>query len=235
MKLARKTPIRLLPGLLCDQRLWAPQIEALADVAEIGVADLTRDDSLAGMARRVLAEAPEHFALAGLSMGGYVAQEIMRLAPQRVLRLALLDTSARADTPENAARRRDLIDLSRQGQFHGVTPRLLPSLIHPDRMNDTDLVETIMAMAASVGAEGFRRQATAILNRKDGRPDLARIAVPTLILCGRDDRLAPPALAEEMAVLVPQSKLVIVEACGHLSTLERPEQVNQALRDWLMG
>jgi pimeloyl-ACP methyl ester carboxylesterase len=230
----QKTPLLLLPGLLCDRRLWAPQIEALGDVAEMRVPDLTRDESFADMARRVLAEAPPQFALAGLSMGGYLAIEIARAAPQRLLRLALLDTSARADTPEQAQRRRDFISLSAQGEFHGVTPRLMPSLIHPDRIGDQALTDTIYAMAEAVGADGFRRQETAILARRDRRPDLARLAVPTLILCGRDDTLTPPNLAEEMASLVPQARLVIVEWCGHLSTLERPEQVNDALREWLL-
>ncbi|MGH6988621.1 MAG: alpha/beta fold hydrolase [Stellaceae bacterium] len=230
----QKTPLLLLPGLLCDRRLYAPQIAALDDVAEITVPDLTRDESFAAMVRRVLADAPEKFALAGLSMGGYVAQEIMRTAPQRVSRLALLDTSARADLPEQAQRRRDLIDLSKKGQFHGVGQQLLPNLIHPDRMGDTALTDTIQAMAEAVGAEAFRRQEVAILVRKDGRPDLARIAVPTLILCGQDDRLTPPKVAKEMSALIPQAKLVIIERCGHMSTLERPEPVNHALREWLV-
>jgi pimeloyl-ACP methyl ester carboxylesterase len=229
----QEKPLLLLPGLLCDRRLYAPQIAALSDIAEISVPDLTRDESFSSMARRILADAPPSFAVAGLSMGGYVAQEIMRQAPERVSRLALLDTSARGDTPEQAQRRRDFIALSQKGQFHGVTPQLLPNLIHPDRMNDKALTDTIYAMAESVGAEGFRHQEIAILGREDGRQDLARIMVPTLVLCGRDDRLTPPKLAEEMSVLIPQSKLVIIEWCGHLSTLERPEQVNDALREWL--
>jgi pimeloyl-ACP methyl ester carboxylesterase len=228
-----KIPLILLPGLLCDRRLWSSQVAALTDIADATAPDLTQDDSFAGMARRVLAEAPARFALAGLSMGGYVAQEIMRQAPRRVSRLALLDTSARADLPEQAQRRRDLIQLSRHGEFHGVTPRLLPNLIHPDRLNDKALVEIVMDMAASVGAEGFRRQETAILNRGDGRPDLPRIAVPTLILVGREDRLTPVNVAQEMAALIPQATLEIVEHCGHLTTLERPEVVNEALREWL--
>jgi pimeloyl-ACP methyl ester carboxylesterase len=229
-------PLLLLPGLLCDRRLWAPQIAALADIAEpIVVADLTRDDSFGGMARRVLAEAPPRFALAGLSMGGYVAQEIMRQAPRRVTRLALLDTSARADLPEQAQRRRDLIALTERGEFHGVTPRLLPNLIHPDRLGDAALVSIITDMAQSVGVEAFRRQEAAILGRVDGRADLARIAVPTMVLCGRDDRLTPPKLAEEMAALIPQATLRFIDYCGHMTTLEQPGQVNDALRDWLLG
>jgi pimeloyl-ACP methyl ester carboxylesterase len=230
-----KIPLLLLPGLLCDRQLWAPQVAGLSDIAETVVADLTRDDSFAAMAGRALAGAPPRFALAGLSMGGYVAQEIMRVAPERVTLLALLDTSARADTPDQSQRRRDLIALSERGQFHGVTPRLLPNLIHPDRLNDAALVKIVTDMAQSVGVEGFRRQETAILARRDGRPDLARIAVPTLVLCGRDDKLTPLNLAEEMAALIPRAKLHIVEHCGHMTTLERPEQVNAGMRDWLLG
>lgn len=226
-------PLLLLPGLLCDRQLWQPQIEALQGRGETIVADLTRDDSLAGMARRALGEAPARFALAGLSMGGYVAQEIMRQAPERVTRLALLDTSARADTPEQSQRRRDLLELSRLGQFRGVTPRLLPLLIHKDRLSDHALVQTIVNMAEAVGPDAFRRQQNAILNRKDGRPDLARIAVPTLVLCGHEDALTPADLAEEMATLVPQARLEIIEHCGHLTTLERPDQTNRALLEWL--
>jgi pimeloyl-ACP methyl ester carboxylesterase len=229
-----KISLILLSGLLCDRRLWTPQITALTAITEPVVPDLTQDDSFGGMALRVLSAAPARFALAGLSMGGYVAQEIMRRAPARVTRLALLDTSARADLPEQAQRRRDLIALSRRGQFHGVTPSLLPNLIHPDRLQDQALVTIITAMADSVGAEGFRRQETAILNRGDGRPDLTRIAVPTLILVGREDRLTPVKVAEEMAAPIPNARLEIIEHCGHLTTLERPEAVNEAMRQWLV-
>ena len=228
--MAENVPLLLLPGLLCDRRLWQPQIEALQGRVETIVADLTRDNSLTAMARSVLTESPAKFALAGLSMGGYVAQEIMRQAPERVTRLALLDTSARADTPEQSQRRRDLLELSRLGQFRGVTPRLLPLLIHKDRLEDNALVRTITDMAEAVGPDAFRRQQNAILNRKDGRADLARIAVPTLVLCGREDALTPANLAEEMATLVPQAKLEIIEHCGHLTTLEQPAQTNRVHR-----
>jgi len=231
--MTEKIPLLLLPGLLCDRRLWAPQMASLADIAAPVVADLTRDASIEAMAQRALAAAPRRFALAGLSMGGYVAQEIMRQAPERVMRLALLDTSARADTPEQRERRLDLIALSRRGKFNGVTRRLLPQLIHPDRLGDAALVKIIAAMAEAVGAEGFRRQEAAILARRDGRSDLAAIAVPTLVLCGRDDLLTPPALAEEMAALVPNAERHMVAQCGHITTLERPSEVSNALRRWL--
>jgi pimeloyl-ACP methyl ester carboxylesterase len=228
-----KIPLLLLPGLLCDRRLWAPQMASLADITEPIVADLTRDASIEAMARRALASLPPRFAVAGLSMGGYVAHEIIGQAPERVIRLALLDTSARADTPGQRQRRRDLIALSHRGQFHGVTQHLLQQLIHPDRLGDASLVKIIKEMAESVGIDGFRRQEAAILARRDRRSDLTRITAPTLVLCGREDLLTPLALAEEMAALVPNAELHIVEHCGHITTLERPNQVSDALRQWL--
>ncbi len=191
----QKIPLFLLPGLLCDEALWRPQVEGLADIADPVVADLGQDDSAAAMARRALAAAPPEFALAGLSMGGYVAQEIMRQAPERVLRLALLDTNARADTPEQTARRRGLIELSEKGEFKGVTPRLLPLLVHPARTEDGPLTEIILGMAEHIGKDGFLRQQKAIMARPDGREDLRRIRCPSLVLCGRQDALTPLTLA----------------------------------------
>ncbi|MEK9644384.1 MAG: alpha/beta fold hydrolase [Alphaproteobacteria bacterium] len=230
-----RQPLVLLPGLLCDPRLWAHQSEALSDIADVTVADMTRDDSMAGMARRALDAAPERFALAGLSMGGYVALEIMRQAPERVTRLALLDTGSRADTPEQTTRRRDLISLADRGEFKAVSPRLLPLFIHEGRLEDAALVADIAAMADAVGKEAFLRQQHAIMNRPDSRPELPGIACPTLVLCGRQDVLTPPELSEEMASLIPGADLVMVEACGHLSTMERPDEVNAAMRSWLTG
>lgn len=227
-------PLVLLPGLLCDAALWAPQVSVLRGLADpIMIGDLTRNDSIGGMAEAVLAQAPPRFALAGLSMGGYCAFEIMRRAPERVTRLALLDTSARPDTDEQRARRRGLIELAEKGEFKGVTPRLLPLLIHPDRLGDEALKATVMGMAERVGKEAFLRQQKAIMGRPDSRPDLGRIACPTLVLVGRQDALTPVAVHEEMAAGIPGARLVIVEDCGHLSTLEKPEAVNAALEDWL--
>ena len=228
-----RIPLLLLPGLLCDAALYQPQIAALSDIAAPIVGDLTRHDSIADMAAAMLAEMPEYFSLVGLSMGGYVAQEIMRVAPYRVSRLALLDTSARADTEEQHARRRGLIELVGKGHFKGVTPQLMPQLISRDRLGDQALVDTVTGMAERVGRDAFLRQQTAIMGRPDGRADLKRVACPTLVLCGRDDALTPPALHEEMAAAIPGAELVVAEDCGHLSTLERPETVTAALRDWL--
>lgn len=231
--MVKKTPLVLLPGLLCDAALWRGPIEELADIAEPWVADLTRDASVTSMARRVLAEAPPRFALAGLSMGGYVAQEIMRQAPERVLRLALLDTSARADSPEQTARRRGLIELAEKGEFRGVTPRLLPVFLHPARLDDKPLTDAVMAMAERVGKDAFLRQQNAIMGRPDGRPSLAAIKCVTLVLCGRQDLLTSLDLHEEIAALVKGARLAVIEDCGHLSTMERPWEVSVELRQWL--
>lgn len=228
-----KAPLMLLPGLLCDPALWRAQIDDLADLVEPFVADLSHDDSMTGMARRVLAAAPPRFALAGLSMGGYVAQEIMRQAPERVSRLALLDTSARADTDEQIARRRGLIELAEKGEFKGVTPRLLPLFLHPKQLDDQPLVAAVMAMTERVGKDAFLRQQRAIMGRPDGRPSLAAITCPTLVLCGRQDQLTPLDLHEEIAALIRGAHLEIVEECGHLATMERPWEVSVLLRQWL--
>ncbi len=230
-----KTPLVLLPGLLCDRALWAAQIKALADVADIWVADLTGAQTMRAMGEAVLREAPfETFALAGLSMGGYVAQEVMRQAPQRVRKLALLDTSARPELPEQTERRRMLIDLAEKERgFTPVTRHLLPLMVHSSRIDDKTLVAAIRDMAERVGVPAFVRQQRAIMSRPDGRPDLKNILCPTLVLCGREDALTPLDGHEEMARLIPGAQLEVLEQCGHMSTMERPEQVSALIRHWL--
>ena len=229
-----KPSLVLVPGLLCDAALWRGQVEDLADIAQPWVADVTRDDSMTAMARRVLAEAPAgRFALAGLSMGGYVAQAIMREAPERVERLALLDTAAMADTPEQTARRHGLIELAERGEFHGVTPRLVPLFVHPDRLSDKPLTDAVMAMTERVGKDAFLRQQRAIMGRPDNRPNLPKINCQTLVLCGRQDQMTPLAWSEEIAALIPSAILEIIEDCGHLTTMERPWETSVALRQWL--
>jgi pimeloyl-ACP methyl ester carboxylesterase len=227
------TPLILLPGLLCDATLWRHQTDTLSDVALATVADLTETDSIGAMARGVLSCAPERFALAGLSMGGYVAQEILRQAPDRVERLALIDTASTTDTPEQAQRRRGLMALAEQGEFRGVTDRLLPLLIHHDRLVDADLTGAVKAMAERVGKDAFLRQQRAILTRPDGRHDLGLIHCPTVVMCGRQDALTPLAGHEAMAAAIPRAKLVVIEDCGHLAPLEHPAAVSAVLRYWL--
>lgn len=228
-----QTPLILLPGLLNDTRLWRHQVAHLATVAEIEVADLIGPDTVGAMAERVLAMRSGPFALAGLSMGGYVAFEVMRRAPERVLRLALLDTSARADTPAQTARRLGLIELAQRGRFLGVTPRLLPQLLHPDHVRDHAIANTVVQMARSVGREGFLAQQRAIIGRPDSRPDLARIRCPTLVLGGRQDAVTPPEVLEEIAAGIPGARLLLIERCGHLAPLEQPQAVTAALAGWL--
>lgn len=228
-----KPSLVLLPGLLCDAALWQAQVDRFSDRFEVTVADLTRDDGLRGMAGRVLASAPQKFALAALSMGGYVAQEILREAPGRVSRVALLDTSARPDSPEQVERREALIKLAQTGKFKGVTPRLLPLLIHGDRLGDRTLTGTVMAMAERVGQAAFVRQQRAILKRPDGRPALAKVKCPTLVVCGREDAVTPLAFSEEIAAGIKGAELMVIENCGHLSALEDPDAVNAAFEGWL--
>lgn len=229
----REEAVVLLPGLLCDAALWRHQAETLADIARVQVADLTGSERIGALAHAVLADAPESFSLAGLSMGGYVAFEILRQAPDRVRRLALIATSAAADPPHRTAERQALVDLARTGEFRGVTRRLLPQLVHPSRLDDVELAETIFAMAERTGREAFIRQERAIMNRPDSRRDLGLIHCPTLVVCGRQDLLAPLAAAAEMAEKVRRGALVVIEDCGHLPPLERPRTVSALLRYWL--
>ena len=228
------TALVLVPGLLCDERLWRHQARGLADLADpILIPDVTGHDSVEGMARDVLEAAPGRFALAGLSMGGYVALEIVRQAPERVEALALLDTSARPDTPEGTQTRLALIEMAREGRFDEVWRTLLPKIVHPDRVEDPDLVAAVEGMARSVGPEAFERQERAIIGRPDSRGDLPGISCPTLVLCGREDTLTPPPLHEELADGIPGAILRLVDRSGHLSTLERPREVTDAMREWL--
>ncbi|MBF0248903.1 MAG: alpha/beta hydrolase [Alphaproteobacteria bacterium] len=229
-----KQPLILLPGLLCDAALWAHQAEGLADVADVRVADLTTHRSMAGLARAVLDGAPDTFALAGLSMGGYVAQEILRQAPRRVSRLALVDTNARADMPEQSERRRAMMTLAQGGKLDAVARQMLAALVHPDRLEDPLIRDAWLGMAERIGLEGYINQQTAILNRVDGRADLGAVTCPALVLCGADDQLTPPEVHEEMAAAIGENaELVVVDDCGHLSPLERPDAVNAAFRAWL--
>ena len=230
---AAETNLVLVPGLLCTKALWAPQVAALGDIAEINIADHTRHDSMAAIAQSILDAAPERFALAGLSMGGYIAYEIVRQAPQRVTKLALLDTGSRADTPERAAARRELIATAEREGARRAQQLLMPVLIHKARLADKPLVQTIEQMADDIGVDAFKRQQAAIMTRPDNRPFLPSIACPTLVLVGREDALTPVELSQEIAAGIPGARLEIIPDCGHLSTMEQPEAVNRALRAWL--
>lgn len=227
-------PLVLVPGLLCDALMWAPQIEGLADAADCWVVDHRRHDSIERIAAAALAECPfPRFSLAGLSMGGYIALEIQRQAPDRVSRLALLDTNAITDTPEASAARRDAMALAQSAGLIAVVDTLAPRLLWPRAPRLAALMAAVRAMARNVGVEAFLRQQQAIMGRRDQRPHLPAIRCPVLVACGEDDILTPPALHRDMAQAIPGAVLEMFPECGHLSTLEQPEAVNSALRAWL--
>jgi len=231
--MTQRVPLALLPGLLLDANFWRAQTEDLADAADCRIGDFSTQDNVGDMARSVLDAMPERFALAGLSMGGYVALEIMRQAPHRVALLALLDTQARLDSPEDTSRRRGLIELAKKGKFRGVTRMLLPLLVHKDALEDEAVTGEIMAMAGRCGRDMFLRQQNAIVTRPDSLPSLPRIACTTLILCGREDARTPLDRHEEMLQGIHSATLTVIDNCGHLPPLEKPAEVNRALRTWL--
>jgi len=225
-------PVVFLPGLICDQRLWRDIIDGLADRIAPMVADLRLDDSIRAMAARTLAAAPPRFALAGLSMGGYVALEIMRQAPERVTHLALLDTSARADTEERRETRRKGIAMVGEGKFIGVSRGLLGQLIAPHHLG-TPLADEVQTMSERVGPDVYIRQQEAIMSRVDSVPHLADIAVPTLVGVGALDKMIPLELSREMAAHISGAELVQFPDAAHLPTMENPGPVVEAMKMWL--
>ena len=226
-------PALLIPGLDCSARLYAAQIPALWRFGPVTVVAHTRDATIAAISRHILADAPPRFALCGLSMGGYIALEIVRQAAHRVDRLALLDTNARDESPEAREKRLANIALAEGGRFDEAIELVWPMLVHPDRHNDAALKQIHVAMCHDVGAEAYVRQQRAILTRANSRPLLGSIKCPTLVLVGEQDVLTPPVLSEEMAAGIPGARLVKVPHCGHLSTLEQPDAVNAALVEWM--
>jgi len=226
-------PLVLLPGLLNTRRLYESQIADLADLAEVVVPELWHYDSIGAMAQAALDAAPERFALGGFSMGGYVSFEILRRAPERVERLALMDTQAVPDTPEASARRRGFIEQSKMGRFHGVQPSLLPQIVHRSRLEDLSVVQPILDMSKEVGAAGFINEQTAMIARPDSRHMLAYIRVPTVVIVGRQDQATPLPRSQEMAADIANARLVIIEQCGHMAPLEKPAELSAALRRWL--
>ena len=224
----------LVPGLLCNRDLFRDQIAHLAPRAEVMVGDHTRHATMAEIAASILAVAPPRFSLAGLSMGGYIAMEMTMMAPDRIERLALLDTKAEPDTPEIIARRLQLNEMAKGGRFSAVTSEvLLKLLIHPDRLTDTKMVQRIIDMAEDIGANAFLRQQAAILSRPDHRADLRAIACPTLVIVGDGDALTPPDSAREVADAIPAARLEIIPHCGHLTTMECPDIVDRLMDEWL--
>jgi pimeloyl-ACP methyl ester carboxylesterase len=226
-------PTVLIPGLMCSPRFYAAPLPALWRHGPVMVADHTRHDNMADIARALLAEAPPRFALAGHSMGGYIALEVMRQAPERVTRLALLDTAAPADTPEQTERRRGFIQLARDGRFSTIVGLIFPLTVDPSAAGRRELLEVQQAMAEETGPEAFVRQQTAIMGRIDSRPHLHAIRCPTLVVVGDSDQLTPPERSRELAAGISGARLVVLERCGHMCALEQPERVTRELLAWL--
>jgi pimeloyl-ACP methyl ester carboxylesterase len=231
--IANTMPILLVPGLGGSPRIWAPVVPPMWSYGPVTVANHIRDESIGAIAQRILAEAPPRFALAGHSMGGYIAFEIMRQAPERVAKLALLNTQARPDTPEAAERRRGQIARVEAGGYEAGIDALYPGFVHPSRADDPALRQLVHAMARDVGAKAFVRQLVAVMGRSDSLPTLAQIRCPTLVLTGDQDNTIPNALSVEIADGIQGAKLVTIPDCGHLSQVERPQQVIDAMIDWL--
>jgi pimeloyl-ACP methyl ester carboxylesterase len=226
-------PILLVPGLVSSPRIYAPVMPALWQFGPVTLANHIRDDNMGSIARRILAEAPPRFALAGHSMGGYIAFEIMRQAPERVAKLALINTQARPDTAEATARRRAMIARAKRGEYRAVLDELFPGFVHPSRREDAALKQLIYDMGEDVGAEAFVRQQQAMMSRPDSRPVLAWIKCPTLVLTGDQDNTIPNALSVEMAGGIHGAKLTILPNCGHLPQPEQPQATADALVEWL--
>jgi pimeloyl-ACP methyl ester carboxylesterase len=226
-------PILLVPGLVSSPRIYAPVVPALWRFGPVTVANHIRDDNMGAIARRILAEAPPRFALAGHSMGGYIAFEIMRQAPDRVAKLALINTQARPDTSEATARRRGQMARTQAGEFHAILDELFAGFVHPSRCGDGALRQLVHDMGDDIGAEAFVRQQTAVMSRADSRPILAWIKCPTLVLTGDEDHTIPNSLSVEMADGIPGARLTILGSCGHLPQVEQPQATTDALVEWL--
>lgn len=233
--MSHKKSLVLVPGLLCTADLWRDQMADLADIAEIHVADHHLDDNIVDIAQRLLSEAPAQFALAGLSMGGYVAMEVWRQASDRISHLALMDTTVDEDTRAMRTRRLDFLKLAEIGSFRGVTKQLLPQLIDETRLGDAQLTARIFKMSEDIGKAGFIRQEKAILGRCGSWDDLVNIDCPTLVVAGENDALIPAARQREIAMQIPGAVFKLIEGSGHLPTMEIPDEVTAAMRDWLMS
>lgn len=226
------TPLLLLPGMMCDARLFAPQLAAIHDRA-VMVSPIAAADTVAELARIVLEAAPPRFALAGLSMGGIVAMEIVAQAPARVAGLCLMDTNPKAEHPKVAEAREPQIQRVRDGDLRAVMRDEMKPNYLADGPTVGAILDTCMAMAETMGAVTFVRQSRALQTRADRQKTLAGVTVPSLILCGRDDALCPLHRHAAMQALIPGSELVVVEGAGHLPTLEQPAVTTRAIRAWL--
>ena len=226
-------PVVLVCGQLLTEETWQPQIGAWQETRDVTVADHCSDDSIAGMAARLLSAAPPRFDLIAHAMGGFVAFEVMRQAPERVRRLALVATLASADGPAQTARRQGYIELVEQGRFADVIEERIPILFPPDRRDDPALLELARRMASETGAETFLRQQRAIMGRIDSRPRLGRITAPTLLLWGAADGITTRAQQDEMLAAIPDAQLTVLSSVGHLPMREAEKRTTEVLTGWL--
>jgi pimeloyl-ACP methyl ester carboxylesterase len=229
-----KIPLVLLPAFMSTRILWEHQIDGLVDIADITVVELTPYDSVAKMTDAVLDRAPERFALAGLSLGAFTAFEILRRAPERITRLALVSTSARADAPERLVARKSQIEAVQAGGFDEVVEGFLKVLQPSNKPWSHDVVESVRQMVHEAGHGCFFRQQDAMKNRVDSREILGSITCPTLVIHGRDDQSWPFENGEELARLIPGALLEVIEDAGHFPTLSQPKATTAALRAWLL-
>ena len=226
-------PLVLLPGMMCDARLFAPQIAALSVDTVVTVAPITQGERVEEIASHLLDHFPRRFALAGLSMGGIVAMELLRRAPDRISRLALMDTNPMAELPQIAANREPQIVAARAGRMLDVMrEEMKPNYLAPGPQR-TDVLDLVMDMARTLGPEVFVRQSRALQRRPDQQSTLRNCKIPTLILCGAHDALCPVKRHEFMAELIPNATLCVLENSGHLPPLEQPTETTQALRQWM--
>ncbi|SLN15286.1 alpha/beta fold hydrolase [Ruegeria meonggei] len=226
-------PLVLLPGLMCDARLFEPQIVSLSRSRAVTVAPVSIGERIEEIASRLLDQLPHRFALGGLSMGGVVALEIIRRAPDRVSRLCLMATDAQAETPQMAAAREELLIGAKAGRLEDVIRKIIGSDTLAPGPQRIPILNNVISMAVDMGADVFERQIRALQRRPDQQGELRHIRVPTLILCGAHDRIAPVRKHAFMADLIPAAELKVLEDAGHLPSLEAPQVVNNALHDWL--
>jgi len=220
-------------GQLLTAECWAPQVAALSADYDLRFSDHTRDETIAGMASRLLAEAPPRFHLVAHAMGGFTAFEVLRQAPERIISLVLIATLAPNDGPTQTERRLGYIRLVEGGQFDEVVEERIPILLHPARREDAALLNTVRGMAADIGADTFLRQQRAIMSRADSRPSLGAIPVPTLLIRGAQDGITTQAHVDEIVAGVPDIRLETIDDCGHLPTLEKPATTSRILASWL--
>ncbi len=225
-----KPDILLLPGFMLDARLWNDVRAGLSDLGQLNFGDITQDDSLEAMAKRVLQNAPPRFVLIGFSMGGYVAQWVYKFAPERVIALVLMNTSAHQQSEADVAQTQAQIELAKQYPFKGLTKRALANSVDPDRTGDQALLDRLQTMAVANGKDVFIRQLSAM--RNDGYEDLQKVRCPTLIITSRNDQMRSVAESQLMADRIPQSQLAIIEHSGHMTPLEKPTELLEILTSW---